>query len=418
MNETILFWLIFLLLNSYFFLPRYLLEVFQTQFVPLHGFATGPVAHRFRHVLVRLNYDVFRICIDFFILTILYPLFLKHAVAPIVYSVILTAYFGFALVYQVYYHAFHKIYHLDPVFFHDMLMLKTAGQIFIHEFSRKNLLMLLGAAIVGSSAAILIFALISLSSGVSFGIISWVFIGVCCAGSLYSVLKYDYSKYPQLTFQSPLQSFLRNLIISHRSKRSVAALTLEYMTKFNVDHSIKLHHSPNLYFIVVESYGALVTSETGLREKWEACIRHLQSDLERSGWHSTSNYSLSPVTGGASWISYTSMMYGLNVRNQGVYTTMLKNKYMAQYDSLFHWLKRQGYQTYRISSLGGYEKMEIPYESYSRLYGIDHWISTHCGVAMKLRNKLPVSRGRYSLSHRILIHHMSHRLKLCPTGAR
>jgi hypothetical protein len=63
-----------------------------------------------------------------------------------------------------------------------------------------------------------------------------------------------------------------------------------------------------------------------------------------------------------------------NVRNQGVYTTMLKNKYMPEYDSLFHWLKRQDYVTFRISSLGGYEKMEIPYDSYSRLYGIDHWI--------------------------------------------
>jgi hypothetical protein len=68
------------------------------------------------------------------------------------------------------------------------------------------------------------------------------------------------------------------------------------------------------------------------------------------------------------------MMYGLNVRNQGVYLAMLKNKQMPQYDSLFHWLRRQGYITFRISSLGGYEKMEIPYDSYTRLYGIDLWI--------------------------------------------
>ncbi|MDX1407589.1 MAG: hypothetical protein R3330_05630, partial [Saprospiraceae bacterium] len=35
---------------------------------------------------------------------------------------------------------------------------------------------------------------------------------------------------------------------------------------------------------------------------------------------------------------------------------------------------RQGYVTFRLSSLGGYQKMEIPYEEYSRMYGIDHWI--------------------------------------------
>jgi hypothetical protein len=80
---------------------------------------------------------------------------------------------------------------------------------------------------------------------------------------------------------------------------------------------------------------------------------------------------------------------------------MLKNKYMPEYDSLFHWLKRQGYVTFRISSLGGYEKMEIPYDSYSRLYGIDHWVKykdfafrgEHFGFGPSPPDQYALSRG-------------------------
>jgi hypothetical protein len=328
---------------------------------------------RLRAVLIRLNYDIFRISTDVFVLVIGYALFLHFWIGHVAFAILLCLYLWGSLIYQLYYHVFHKIYHLDPVFFHDFLMLKTGVQIFIHEFSRKNLVMLVAAVFIGAVIAIASYALTGLATEASFGSLSWIASIVLCAGALYS-LHYPYSKYPQLTFQSQLQSFIKNLIISKRSRTSVAALTLRYMKQFNVDPSIRMQRRPNVYFIVIESYGRLALEEGALRQQHRQYIDGRENALGQHGWHSCSGYTTSPVMGGASWISYTSMMYGLNVRNQGVYTTMLKNNYMPEYDSLFHWLKRQGYETFRLSSLGGYEKMEIPYESYSRLYGIDHWI--------------------------------------------
>lgn len=374
MNTTLLFLLLFMLINSYYFIPRYLLEIFHSQFFPFQSFATGTIGHRLRHLLIRNNFDLFRISVDFLVLTLIYPLFLRDYIHAIYYTIFLCFYFGLSLIYQVYYQAFHKIYQVEPVFFHDFLMLKTAGQIFVNEFGRKNLLMILIAASIGLSGGIVIYYLIDVSRIVSFGVWSYLVMILLGVGALYSIIHYPYAKYPQLTFQCQLQSFIRNILISRNSRKSLEGLTLKYMKQFNVDPEVQLKVKPNIYFIVVESYGRVAHQESVLRERLMKYIPELEQSLTSEGWSLSSCYTSSPVTGGASWISYTSMMYGLNVRNQGVYLAMLKNKQMPQYDSLFHWLRRQGYITFRISSLGGYEKMEIPYDSYSRLYGIDLWM--------------------------------------------
>lgn len=374
MSATIQFWLLFTCINSYFFMPRYMLEVFHSKFFPFQLFFTGPRGLRLRHLLIRRNYDLFRVSIDFMILALIYPLFFKDDISVWWYTVMLSLYFGLSLIYQVYYHVFHKIYQLDPVFFHDFLMLKTAGQIFIHEFGRRNFLMVLSAGLIGLSGGMLIYYMIDISRFVAFGFWSYLVMSLFTGAALFSMMHYPYSKYPQLTFQSQLQSFIRNIRISRKSRRSIEGLTLKYMKEFNVDPAIQLLRRPNIYVIVIESYGRIAHEETALRKHFLRYATGLETTLAASGWNLSSGYTVSPVTGGASWISYTSMLYGLNVRNQGVYLAMLKNRYMAEYDSLLHWLKRQGYTTVRISSLGGYEKMEIPYDSYSRLYGIDEWV--------------------------------------------
>ncbi len=374
MSLTIWFWLLFLVVNSFYFLPRYLLEMFHSDFSPLRGFLQGSLGQRLRHILIRKNFDVFRISVDLYVLAFLYPLLLRDDISVWQYTVFLCLYFSLSLLYQLYYHAFHKIYQLDPVFFHDFLMLKTAVQIFVHEYDRKNFLMTIGAMAIGLSAYVLLYYLISIGATVTFGMGSFILMGLLTLGSLYSVLHYPYAKYPFLTFQSQFQSCIRNVRLSRQSKKSIASLTLRYMKQFNVDQGVVLSEKPNIYFIVVESYGSAAWDARITGELVRNNSISLEKKLFEKGWGISSGLTVAPVTGGASWISYTSMMYGLNVRNQGVYLAMLKNKRMQEYDSLFHWLKRQGYTTFRLSSLGGYEKMAIPYESYSRLYGIDHWI--------------------------------------------
>ena len=114
-DSVFTFWIAFVVLNSIYFWPRYILEVGQSAFVPFDGLVRGRLRQRLRWLLSRLNYDLFRVSVDFAILTFLYVLLLQFVVPPIVYTSLLFIWFGMSLLYQVYFTVFDKIYHLHPV---------------------------------------------------------------------------------------------------------------------------------------------------------------------------------------------------------------------------------------------------------------------------------------------------------------
>src|SRR5690606_28997904 len=142
----------------------------------------------------------------------------------------------------------------------------------------RNLIILCSMMLIAVTGAVCIYALISTAAVVSFGTYSWILIGLIAAGSLYSVLHYSYGKYPQLTFQSPLPSFIRNVRISRKSRKSVANLTLKYMKQFNVDPAVSLERKPDVYLIVVESYGRIICDDQILRKQYEEYIFRLGDD--------------------------------------------------------------------------------------------------------------------------------------------
>ena len=374
MSEVIVFWLLLFVINSFYFIPRFILDFSRTEWVPVSGLLQGSWYRRARHLLIRLNYDVFRVCIDFFVLSCAYAFWLRAWIAPVPFGLALTVYFGISFLYQLYHTTFDKLYHLEPVLYNDALMLKNGLQIFVHEFDLRNFIITLTALAAAVLSTALILLMTSVGASAPFGSGSWIGAGIIGAASLFSILHYPYKKYPQLTFQSPLQALVRNLLMTRQVKHDIANLTVKRMVRYNIDPAVSLRIKPNVHLLVIESYGRIVMDHPALAGHYETRVIALERQLAEGGWHVCSQLSESPVTGGASWISYTSVMYGLNVKNQGIFRTMMKNPHIAAYDSLFHWLKRQGYTTYRLSSLGGYEKMEIPYSEYSRLYGIDHWI--------------------------------------------
>lgn len=374
MSETLIFWLLFLVLNSFYFWPRYILESGRSAFFPIKGFTEGKLKRRLRYFAIRLNYDILRVSVDFLLIVVLYVVWIKNYIEPFEYWIFASAFYGFTLLYQVYYTAFEKIYHLDPLLYHDWFMLKVAFRIFIHEYDWKNFFITLTGLLFGAACAVLIYFLCITGYQASFGPLSWIFISVSFLGGIWCVWKYEPNRFPQVVFQSQMASFVQNIMGSLDARRQVKSLTLETMKEYNIDPEVRLEKKPNIHFIVIESYGRLIYDEEKFSQRYHEYIPQLQSKLQSNGWYSASGVTRSAVTGGASWISYTSMLYGLNVKGQGLYLTLFKNPHIEEYDSLFNWLKRQGYETWRLSSLGGYHKMEIPYDRYSKLYGVDHWI--------------------------------------------
>jgi phosphoglycerol transferase MdoB-like AlkP superfamily enzyme len=312
--------------------------------------------------------------VDFLIVMVLYVAWLDQYFSPFHYWFFATFFYGITLIYQVYYTAFDKIYHLDPLLFHDWFMLKVAFRIFVHEYDLKNFLITLTGLAFGGFCAFLLYLLCVAGSATTFGPWSWVLITISLLGGIWCVWKYEPNRFPQVVFQSQVVSMIQNFIGSRDARKQVNSLTLERMKQYNIDANVRLQVKPNIYFIVVESYGRLIFDDPKFSEQYFEYLPELEKQLRAKGWHATSGTTRSAVTGGASWISYTSMLYGLNVKGQGLYLTLFKNPHITEYDSLFNWLKRQGYETWRLSSLGGYHKMEIPYDRYSLLYGVDNWI--------------------------------------------
>jgi hypothetical protein len=374
MTDVIFFWILFAVLNTMYFLPRYLMDLGRSQFIPVRSFARGSVWRRLRHIVKRRNADMCRVSLEFFVLTVGYAFWLKDYASVPVYSMILFAWFALSLAYQLYHTVFEKLYHLEPTLFNDAFMLKTAARIFFAEFDLKNFFITLITVVGALISYVLIVMLLSLAAIAEFGQVSPVFAAVVIILGLYSLYDFRYTLYTQYTVQSQLQAIVHNLLRTWRARRDLAGLTLKKMKAFNMDPGARLKRKPNIYLIVIESYGRVLLDSPAFRDSYRKYVAEFNDRLRSHGWQMASSFTLSPVTGGASWLSYTSLMYGLNVHSQGIFLTLLNNPYVSEYDSLFHWLKRQDYTTFRLSSLGGYEKMEIPYDKYSVLYGIDHWI--------------------------------------------
>jgi hypothetical protein len=254
-------------------------------------------------------------------------------------------------------------------------MIRTAFSIFFHEYDLKNFFLTTAAGIFSALCFVLLYLLVWLAHGIEVGILSYAIAGLLVTGSIFSLAHYKYEKYSRLSFQSPLQSFLRNIKASHLAKKSLAFLDLETLKAHNFYRDIELEAHPNIYFIIVESYGRIMMDEPKLFSDYKLYMPQLEKSLVDSGWQISTNTTISPVTGGASWISYTSLLYGLKVKGQGVFLALMRNKRMHEYESMFRWLKNREYMTCRLSSLGGFEKMAIPYDDYSRMYGFDHWVT-------------------------------------------
>jgi len=100
MRETLIFWLLFLVLNSFYFWPRYILESGRSAFFPLKGFTEGKLKRRFRYFAIRLNYDILRVSVDFLLIMVLYVVWLKNYVEPFDYWIFATAFYGFNIMFD------------------------------------------------------------------------------------------------------------------------------------------------------------------------------------------------------------------------------------------------------------------------------------------------------------------------------
>lgn len=393
------FLILYIILNSLFFLPRYLLERKSSTFFPYKGFLRGPVKERIQFLINRFNYDIFRVSIDFFVLTVVFVAFSRSA-SEVVWHWSFWAGFSLMLIYQLYYHAFENIYKVEPLFYRDFLLLKTGAQIFFREFNKTNVFISL--AVVGGFVGIFFLIGIYLETAAELQLNNWWIAVAIVAGfmSLYSLFTYNYKAFGKIVFPSQFQSLVRNIRLSLQTRSMLGKVDFEKLKNHRPYADLNLTTRPNIYFIPIESYGRILYDQPELIEDYNQLMTDLQGQLKENAWSCATNLSLAPITGGASWVSYSSALFGFDIKDQGVYLTLLNNPKMHQYEHFMRWLKNMGYTNYRIAPIAGFKGMQIPWDNYSSFYAIDEWIKYEdMDYTGKLWGFGPCPPDQYSLSY-------------------
>ena len=363
----------YLVLNTLFFLPRYVLERKNSDFIPWKGLLKGRILERIQYLINRFNYDIFRLSADLFwgvgIVLLLDNYWGIHLPTWMLFVPLF-----FVWVYHLYYHFFENIYKVEPLFYRDFLLLKTGAQLFFRELSIANILLFFG--IVGAAFGFyyLLDNLLFYGRTVVFSFPFQILMGIIGLMTIYSLLTYNYKAYGKIVFPWSIQSLWRNIQHSLSTKKYLDQFDFKKLVDHQPYRNIQLKNKPNIYFIPIESYGKILYTHPLLKENYHQYMPKLQDQLGKEGWHTVSHLSTAPITGGASWVSYTTALFGFDIKDQGTYLTLLNKEEMRDYQHLMRWLKQQGYRNYRLAPIAGFKDMKIPWQTYQDFYAIDEWI--------------------------------------------
>lgn len=371
-NELI-FWLCFFLLNFLLFVPRYLFEFSTSTFFPYRIFLQDSGFYAFKYIFNRENYDIFRFSIDFSFLVLLFILF-KRKISLKYAGIFLTVYYIIIFVYKVYSESFEAIFNVEPFLYNDISSLKIGFEIITDGkgFLIIVFILLLAFVIFGIYKFIRYF--LSLAQATKLGKTSKILGFGLIFLMLYSIIRYGEEQVSGMEFINVSYELTNNVARSIHTEKEIRNIDLSELKKDYTFEKLDLKIKPNIYFIFIESYGKIVYTNEDLKQNYLKQVAKSDSLLANNNFYRTSVLSKSPVFGGASWVSYGSVLYGLNFLDSKTFDVLTDKKKINDAVSLVKLLKNSGYKNYRLSSIKPQNDMEIPWDKYTRIYSVDEWI--------------------------------------------
>jgi hypothetical protein len=134
-----------------------------------------------------------------------------------------------------------------------------------------------------------------------------------------------------------------NYRASVEARRRLAALNRpEHDDRYRQLMKVRLKKKPNVYLLVVEAYGEVVTT-WDMTPPYRALMDRAQARLERAGYHARSSYSTSPIHGGRSWLSIATMQSGMTIDVPATFTAF--EPVSRRIPTLVGFFREQGYTT-------------------------------------------------------------------------
>lgn len=367
------FWSSLFILNSLFFLTRYIFDPSNSPFFPFKYFFESDWFTRFKMVFIRPGFDIFRISVELVLFTTLLLLFRnKFKNARLIYPLFWLGYLVL-LFYSFYHGGIEGIYQSEPLFFNDIPLLQTGASI----ISSESIGIILGIIAALGFILWLTFKLGKILINATINIrftkaekIIWMVVLLLVALNT----KYGFNITTRNAIQPISVMFYNNMNRSKEAAKSLASFDIEILSSKIPYNNYHLNIKPNIYLIAIESYGQVIFTDDSMRQAIVPNLIKIESEFKGSGWFNASALSVSPAFGGKSWVAYSSILYGFNFKNQGTYEALFNNPEVYEFPSWPNVLKGQGYKSIRLNSLPPADLVDVPWEQYSRFYNIDQWI--------------------------------------------
>ncbi|GLR71312.1 sulfatase-like hydrolase/transferase [Agaribacter marinus] len=379
-----LFWLGFVSINIFCFLPYYLINIRQ-QANPFSFLTEKRVRHRKLHQLLfsKLEFsDPFRINAEFSLILLILLIF-KTPLSVTVY--ISTGILLISQIYIVYLSVMIFVFSRTPAFLSDLSLINTGIIIFKSRAVALIIGLICFIGLLGylafhvnqwliityyNSAFLLqnTVTILVLLTIVIFGLLDWK---KRTTLALLDWRKYRYKDLHWRNVFSTTHHLIRNIMFCKKYKTILLQSKASFQQK-NLFSKVKLKRQPNFVFICVESYGARVYKDPKLAMHLESTIQNYREKFSHAGLHVASHFSTSPIFSGGSWLSYTTFMYGTKVENIQLYDTLFEStNNFSEYESIFHFMHRNGYHNLLCCPMGGVSDKDINWDPIKRCFQPD-----------------------------------------------
>ncbi len=351
------FWIGFILLNSLLFLPAYVLNRFDTSFLPrLNGDNADARGLISTLVVWRNNLDLFRLYAEWVLLAALWVLFgrIRRGKIGRIYRVFTLIFYLFALSYAIYEAVVRTLYQLDPILY-SQLVLVLDNVAFVADslpIALSTLLLITAAVLVALSVIVRVFWHTLRVGEVQFGritrllmalLVGWVVVTVLTLGTQLAS--------PKMAVNSLTLKLRQNIDDSLNLYQRVQAFDAD-TPQAVYDHTGQtLLRKPNIYLIFVESYGSVLYKRPDWRDAYEPYVAAHETAMAKEGWHMATALSEAPVWGGGSWMAYTSALFGMRVDSHPQYLALQETYAEEPYPHFGRYLQSQDYQFTQIASI-------------------------------------------------------------------
>jgi hypothetical protein len=379
-HPNLYFWLFFLALNTFLFLPSYILNLQSSTFLPdISAAATDPARIARQMLLWRNNLDIFRLSAEltlFFALWVLLP-WSRFPHLHRLFRWLLAFTYLLALSYAIYESLTIYFYQVDAVFYaHAQLLVEGLG--FVMRHLQVQLWLIIAAALAIATGILILLVLIrSVAGGIPverLSIWSKILLASLALPALLAMIGYgDLLASPKSVVSSLALKLHKNTADSIALYQRVHTIDdLSYNQVYDYTN-YDLLAKPDIYLIFIESYGSILYKKPVFRDPYTELLTELSDQLQDGGWHASSVLSESTTWGGGSWMAYTSLLFGLRVDNHPHYLALLERFQDEDYPDLGHYLRSQGYQYVRATSLAA-ELPDEDWQKYVNFFGVDRWI--------------------------------------------